>query len=166
MSAFDDKTITINGKSLNRECIKYFRAAYAMTCHKSQGSTIKGKVVVYVEGMSRNMAYTALSRGTSLDNVYYDEIVKSQDTLRSIWYRRVCVHIKTNASPEEQYDLWTRDEEDSYGEELMPGESHVGVVDTPIYKVYKKYVIHIKSRKKWCIGGRSVDECIREALAY
>jgi hypothetical protein len=112
------------------------------------------------------MVYTALSRGTSLDNVYHDEIVKSKDALRAIWYHRVCVHIKTNASTEEQYDLWSRDQEDACGGELIPGESHVGVVDKPIYTVSAKYVAHSKSRKKWRIGRRNVDECIQLALEY
>lgn len=49
----------------------FFDYAFCRTIHKAQGITLSGKYVVHdVNSMSKNLMYTALTRGTCLANVY------------------------------------------------------------------------------------------------
>ena len=63
MLAYNNTHVTLTTKEMNEN----FQAAYAMTVHKSQGSTISGRVIVYINSIwEKRMLYTAMSRATSL----------------------------------------------------------------------------------------------------
>lgn len=57
--------------------IKYFQPAFAMTVHKSQGSTLEGKVCIVVDShiFSKNCFYTAMTRATSLNNLSIKNLI-------------------------------------------------------------------------------------------
>jgi ATP-dependent exoDNAse (exonuclease V) alpha subunit len=61
------------GKS-NKSVESRFSPAYAITVHKSQGSTYKGNVVIDPSRLfEKNHLYVALTRGTRLDKIYLTE---------------------------------------------------------------------------------------------
>ena len=56
------------------------KLAYAMTIHKSQGKTIPKLVIDFGSGtFAHGQAYTAISRGISLDNIYFARKVTKDD---------------------------------------------------------------------------------------
>jgi predicted GIY-YIG superfamily endonuclease len=51
-----------------------FRPNYCINVHVAQSATIRGAIMVHeIEKFNQNMAYTALSRATSLDNIYIND---------------------------------------------------------------------------------------------
>ena len=56
-----------------KEFGKYMEMAHCITTHKCQGSTLKGEITIHdTERMSRELLYTALTRLTSIDNLYVE----------------------------------------------------------------------------------------------
>jgi len=56
---------------------KNFTLAHAITTHKLQGTTLKGKVCIHdTDVMKRELLYTAITRLTTLDNLYVPEPVE------------------------------------------------------------------------------------------
>ena len=63
-----------------KECKKTITLAHAITTHKLQGTTIRGKVCMHDTNlMKRELLYTAITRLTSLDHLYVPEPVVLKD---------------------------------------------------------------------------------------
>ena len=67
-----------NGLHLSiKDCKKNITLAHAITTHKLQGTTIRGKVCIHdTDVMKRELLYTAITRLTTLDNLYVPEPVE------------------------------------------------------------------------------------------
>ena len=65
-------TLEVDKEKMGSRVRKQFPlvVAHAMTVHKAQGSTLHEGVVVHLDGCSRQHLYVALSRVTSIDNLY------------------------------------------------------------------------------------------------
>jgi ATP-dependent exoDNAse (exonuclease V) alpha subunit len=71
----DEKLYFTDGLVLDISYTTSFKPAYAMTVHKSQGSTIDRKYSIYeYKQMTPRMLYVALTRTTKQDNVSFCEI--------------------------------------------------------------------------------------------
>ena len=53
-----------------------------MTCHSAQGTSIKCKITIFdykYKYVSRKWIWTAITRATNLDNVYFYDYVETDD---------------------------------------------------------------------------------------
>lgn len=99
----NDKTFTIKEPfegttvTLNIKLMEHFTLKYALTCHQVQGVTCSNEVTVFDIGymfVTRGWLYTALSRVTSLKNiyVYLKEVKQSGDIIKQSLRRKIEGH--------------------------------------------------------------------------
>ena len=71
VKGYDDDFVYINDMKIEiKNVIKSLELGYAMTIHKSQGSTINNKYIIYQWNLlDKKLKYVALSRGKTINKI-------------------------------------------------------------------------------------------------
>lgn len=124
--------------------IKMFEPCYAATVYKYQGKTIRSKYNIFdVEDMSFKELYTALSRATNIDDIYFD-------------YDKVCKKIFDDDRNCLVEDTLLKNAKQGIIYELCTDEGKMFYVGQTIKKLEDRYKEHLEWKKgpiNRCLNG-------------
>jgi ATP-dependent exoDNAse (exonuclease V) alpha subunit len=83
LATADDRVLTVSALWAG----EHLSLGYALTCHKAQGQTADITLVAGSTALTREVTYTALSRGRSANNLYLapENAVDSADSAAQAW---------------------------------------------------------------------------------